>query len=391
MIHLLFILSIYKDHIDVTTKYGFQKYPLLAFGFKNQATFSYEITLPTSSMVFGLATKDEIKYIESLEPKSDYCNGNYSLAIIQNRVLSGKNANLSGVILLKGIYTPFSYGCHREYEFDIQINFKNGNYHRNYLYDIGPIFTMAFSILIFIIFLLFLIFCIFYIKTKNEYVTFLSILFLLSFAQSVISFFLFYEVSSFYEYLYYSTLLKYFFLAYELIILGTLVLYLILSVKLKNMNVIFSGEQLLIAIGCAFFSIVLDLICFFIEIKDKYFLGLPSFGLLVVYNYFVIKLLLHSIAKFSRIAILIYTIGYTVINFLNNSLFFILNEKFSIPVWILTVDFLYIIIFTVSMFVFFLGYAIGREFENKGSVMKSIYVNTYTNSIMNSEAPMLNN
>lgn len=390
MIHLLFFLSIYEDHYDVSTEYGFKKYPMLSFGFKKQATFNYDITLPTSAMVFGLATKEEIKNIEKLSPNSKYCSGNYTLAVIQSKILSGKSANMSGVILSKGIYTPFTYGCHHDYEFDIKFNFLNGNYHRNYLYDIGPIFTMVLGILVFIIFLIFLIFSIFFIKTKNEYVTFLSILFILSFAQCIVSFFLFYEVSSYNEYLYYCTLLKYFFLAYEIIVFGTLFLYLILSVKLKNMNFIFSGEQLLIAAGCAFFSMILDLICFFIEIKDKYFLGFPSFGLLVVYDYFIIRLTLHSIAKYSRVAILLYTIGYTVVNFLNNTIFFILNETFSVPLWILTVDFLYIFIFFASMFIFLLAYTIGHEFENKGSVMKSIYVNTYTNSIMNSEAPMLN-
>lgn len=388
MIQLFFLLSLYKTSMDVTTTTGFQKYPLLAYGFKKNASFYIDISIPTSSMVFGLATKDEIKYIESLSPNDDYCSGNFTLAKIQDKVLYGKNKNISGIILSKGFYIPFSYGCHHEYEYDLELNFLNGNTHRNYLYDIGPIYTMAFGIFEFIMLIIFLLFCIFYVRTKNEYTTYLTILFLLAFIQCVISFFLF-EIANQYEYLYYSKLLKYFALANEAIVLTSLILYLILSIKLKNINIRFSGEHLLIAIGCAFFSMVIDLICFFIEIKDKYALGFPSFLLLCVYNYFIIKLSLHSTGLYTHIAILTYTIGYTIINLLNNTAFFIFNEVLSVPIWIISVNIMYLFIFIFSTLFFFLGYVVGHEFESRGSIIKSIYVNTYTNSVINSEAPVL--
>lgn len=78
-------------------------------------------------MVFGFATSDEIKRIESNATNQKLCKGHDLLSSIQLHY-HGRNSNISGIVAFKDIYYPYSFGCSNEYSFNSTIKLLPEDY-----------------------------------------------------------------------------------------------------------------------------------------------------------------------------------------------------------------------------------------------------------------------
>lgn len=256
----LFIISFY---LKGTSKTFFKKFPKYEYGFNENAT--YNIDLSNSfykHIIFGMATKKEMKYIKSVQNNYEFCDGKHQLSQVQEIIY--QTNRITGSIQSKRILTPYVFTCDKEYSLEVTVNFLNGENNLDYRYQ------KACNILVF--FQLFIIQC------------FITSCFLISSAYGLgYSFFLFiilfYKVTStnilasaiegneYFDFNY-DKELKSYVLTYKIIVI---VMFIIISCyylgslkdRIKNINVKF--QLLLYIYNIAFVVIIFTVLIFFVK------------------------------------------------------------------------------------------------------------------------------
>lgn len=164
MLWLFFFLSYYRSRFNISSNSCFTSFPLLNFGFKKNAYYSIKISNLTSQMIFGLATKKEIKKIKSMK---DDIQVHKALSNVQYIV--SNETEINGKIVSKGVLTPFSYSCNRNYKFEINLSYKNIHNHLDSRCQSMMICTMFFSVLFIVIEVCFVLYWHFYEKCKRKF------------------------------------------------------------------------------------------------------------------------------------------------------------------------------------------------------------------------------
>lgn len=178
---LLILLSFYQVSWGSNNYKHFSTYKSLKYGFKKNANVFINISNATSQMVFGLATKKEIKKLESLKTCIQYCDGKDQVSKIQFSISNfTSSSSFNFIIPSKNILTPYSIACEQLYKFTIYLNIINGPNHLDYRHQN----LMNCLLALFILFLVITIFIlIYYLKTKTKsfsYNFFLILFFLLT-------------------------------------------------------------------------------------------------------------------------------------------------------------------------------------------------------------------
>lgn len=159
MLQLVFLLSLNKINVQVNGPYGVHS--SLKFGFAKNGHYYLNLSRPSAPMVFGLASKSEIRDNSILNfdysPRPNFCLGRNPLAQIQQFVNTNETATLSGIIPKKGVYTPFYYACDNKYTFTVLADFMNGNSHLDNRMYPATIYTPIFIGLFGILFILWLV------------------------------------------------------------------------------------------------------------------------------------------------------------------------------------------------------------------------------------------
>lgn len=197
MLTFFFILSYYQEKIDIKADSYFTNFPLLNFGFNKNAHYSINISNLDSQMVFGLATKNEIKKIKSLQNDQQNCQGSTTLSKIQ--YLISKDTEINGKISSKSVLTPYSFSCNKSYTFTLNIDYINSKNHLDFRCQNMMTCMLVFSILFFVVEVFFIIYCIFYEKSKNLFHIYIDLFIIIVGSINVISYLLF-NFSKNYEY-----------------------------------------------------------------------------------------------------------------------------------------------------------------------------------------------
>lgn len=166
MINIFLFLSYYTINEHVSSESYFTVFSNLGYGFKKESFITLVINNSINEMIFGLATKDEIKYIESLGNDNYYCTGYDSLAEINYIFLSSVTGFVSLTIPTKRVLYPFSYECSGANDFTLSIHIENGKNSLDYRCQTAMIYSLVFSILYFVIGVSFLIYWIIYRKSE---------------------------------------------------------------------------------------------------------------------------------------------------------------------------------------------------------------------------------
>ena len=124
---ILFILSYYTFDYSQNASSYFQKFGFLEYGFKKGAQYSIQFHDSNSEMVFGFATKKEVKRIKKLQNRQELCKGTQRLSKIQH-VING-DKEFSGQIQSKSILTPYAFTCDTNYTINLMLEYFNGNSH----------------------------------------------------------------------------------------------------------------------------------------------------------------------------------------------------------------------------------------------------------------------
>lgn len=116
------------------------------YGFKKNAKVLLNITNTTTQMVFGFATKKEIKKLKSMDLDTQYCYGKEQLTNIQFLINKSINSYYF-TIPSKSVLTPYSIPCKGMYQFYLYLEIKNGSNSLDYRYQTLMIVCLVFSIL----------------------------------------------------------------------------------------------------------------------------------------------------------------------------------------------------------------------------------------------------
>lgn len=177
MFEIFLILSLYQQKINVLSNNNYQKFHQLSYGFKKRAHFSCEVSNQTRNFIFGLATKEEIKRLDSIESYLYLCDSDEHFSEIQYNITN--NTAIDLIIPSKTILTPFSISCEKSYNYYLQINIINGNNHLDYRLQTMMICILIFSIVYLVIFIIAFLCCIFVKQFKEKYTfqTFANVIF----------------------------------------------------------------------------------------------------------------------------------------------------------------------------------------------------------------------
>lgn len=156
MIFLFFLSYIQKASIVL---YYYSDWPEISYGFNKNADVSIKFANLSSVIIFGLATKDEIKNIEKIDyPLEKFGESVGKLSNIQFFVKNDTILNFQ--TQSKSILTPYAISNVSQYFFNMEINILNGKNHLDYRYQSSMVSSMVFIILFFVFGLIFLIFII---------------------------------------------------------------------------------------------------------------------------------------------------------------------------------------------------------------------------------------
>lgn len=168
MLEFLLYLSVYEIELRKNSPCYFQTFPFLEFGFVKNAKYNLNFTKITTEMVFGFATKSEIKQISKIKSSQINCKGIKQLSQIQYSI--NNDTQIDGIIQNKGVLTPYIFTCDEMSTFTLSLNYLNGNKHIDYRCSNSIIYTFMTSFLFLFIFLYYRIYwcrhetqeCIFY-------------------------------------------------------------------------------------------------------------------------------------------------------------------------------------------------------------------------------------
>lgn len=147
MIQFLIFLSYYQTELETPNDDYYGSFKFLEFGYIENAKYTINIKSPEYQMIFGLATKEELKNIEQKRYKQKYCDGTYKLTDIQYLITTHFIHN--DTIGSKSILTPFSISCNYSNSFTFSIDIENGDTHQDYRAQIAKLYTIFFMALFF--------------------------------------------------------------------------------------------------------------------------------------------------------------------------------------------------------------------------------------------------
>lgn len=150
MLNLIIFISYYKIELRKNSPGFFKSFQFLEYGFKANAGYNFNISNPTTEMVFGLATKKELQNILLMNNNPQYCRNKDRLSkiqyfIINDTIINGKTTN-------KNILTPYIFTCNEVSTFTLSLDYINANHHSDYRCEYSIIFDFFFSITFFVIF-----------------------------------------------------------------------------------------------------------------------------------------------------------------------------------------------------------------------------------------------
>ncbi|KAK8845983.1 hypothetical protein M9Y10_020921 [Tritrichomonas musculus] len=165
MIFLLFFLQYYQIELRRNSPVYFQAYPFLQYGFKKNSNYFFNFSGLTTEIIFGLATKSELKNINIHKNDPKYCQNHESLSKIQFAIFN--DTEIEGKTSSKSVLTPYIFCCNETSSFTLGLNFSNGKSHLDYRCSNAIIYTLFFSAIFFIIFLGFRIYFKWYNKQES--------------------------------------------------------------------------------------------------------------------------------------------------------------------------------------------------------------------------------
>lgn len=162
--HIFFFLSLYSIKESYFSQNPSKYLPNNAYGFVKNSNVFINITSTASLLVFGFASKEEMKKIDSLDLSDKYCEGKEQLSEYQFLVQS--NFSITFTTTSKKILTPFYFSCDEFYLFNLELDIVNGKNHLDYRYQSLSTLLLAFG---FIFLFLFVLFTIIIIYLHNAY------------------------------------------------------------------------------------------------------------------------------------------------------------------------------------------------------------------------------
>lgn len=162
--HIFFFLSLYSIKESYFSQNPSKYLPNNAYGFVKNSNVFINITSTASLLVFGFASKEEMKKIDSLDLSDKYCEGKEQLSEYQFLVQS--NLSITFTTTSKKILTPFYFSCDESYLFNLELDIVNGKNHLDYRYQSLSTLLLAFG---FIFLFLFVLFTIIIIYLHNAY------------------------------------------------------------------------------------------------------------------------------------------------------------------------------------------------------------------------------
>lgn len=214
-----FAISFYQTDVQLSGLFYFYQMDNLAFGFVKSGKYSITISDSKCKMVFGLATKQEIKYIDQFSIFKYYCNGSYQLSKIQYNISSRSINNIDGIVDYRGVYIPYLFMCSMQNDFNLELDFINNDNHRDYRFNITePYFTLISVSLYEIVALTYIIFTFIYHQEQKKYEYFLIVSFYTCGIIQLLFYFLFIEKSKQMEFIFYTHMRQIYFIVFNLII-----------------------------------------------------------------------------------------------------------------------------------------------------------------------------
>ena len=171
--HIFFFLSLYSIKESFFSQNPSKYLPNNAYGFVKNSNVFINISSTASLLVFGFATKEEMKKIDSLDLSDKYCEGKEQLSEYQFLVQS--NFSINFTTTSKKVLTPFYFSCDDSYLFNLELDIINGKNHLDYRYQSLSTLLLAFGFIFLFLFVLFTIIII-YLHYAHNY-TFSAILY----------------------------------------------------------------------------------------------------------------------------------------------------------------------------------------------------------------------
>ena len=139
---LFCFLSVEFTIFPMSTEF-IQVFDNLRYGYKKNAIVNIQLN-SSIPITFGLAAKQELEIINSLNDDFFYCNGTIKLAKIQ--FLVNKSISEQFTIASKSILTPFFVSCVPFYKSYMELVILNGRFHSDYIIQNLMISVLFFSI-----------------------------------------------------------------------------------------------------------------------------------------------------------------------------------------------------------------------------------------------------
>lgn len=191
--HIFFFLSLYTIQESFFSQKPSKFLPYYAYGFVKNSKVFINISSTASLLVFGFASKEEMKKINSLDLSEKYCEGKEQLSEYQFLVQS--NFLINFTTTSKKILTPFYISCDESYLLNLELDINNGKNHLDYRYQSLSTLLLAFSIIFLVFFILFTLIIIYLHYVHNySFQAFLYDMFILSACGQI--FFIYYDINS---------------------------------------------------------------------------------------------------------------------------------------------------------------------------------------------------
>lgn len=130
--------------------------PKFTYGYQKNANIFVEITNLSSPLILCLATKSEMKKLNTLSSILSHCDQKTKITDIQFNFPTNGSVNFT--IPSKNVLTALFLSCEPLYKFNISMNIINGKYHLDYrLQDIMTC-SLVFSIILYVISAIFIVY-----------------------------------------------------------------------------------------------------------------------------------------------------------------------------------------------------------------------------------------
>lgn len=308
MFEILLLLS-YRIDVNSESYLPYIKLKEITYGFNKNAIYNLEFSNVKTQMIFGLATRKEMKHIEKKKDTIFPCIGT-NFSKIQYLVLF--NSKIPGKISKKDVLIPYFYKCENEIQVTLDIKIDNCNNNLDYRLQNVKNFIIFVSCVTIIYLICFIVFscCIRKTFPFNSFNILLILFILTLLTQDFIGIYFFIDkddITFFQEYFnQYDSLADLYTIVSDCIIVASFILLLIYSFMqylnyTKKYTSCFSFALLFFPIGCLIAMIV------FMLINVELLSVVTSSILVLVYGCFVI--FMRPICSLVKLGFAFYIIG----------------------------------------------------------------------------------